>query len=88
MQLSLIKKIKNLEHLISADLVLDARERVAQYIHNNPQDFFNYKNIEVAEILNITPETLSRILKAFKQSNLIDLKAKTINKEQLLSYFN
>ena len=86
-QTSLIKKIKNLEHIIATDLVLDAKERVAKYIHDNPEEFFIKKNIEIAEILNITPETLSRILKSFKKDNLIDLPTKTINKEKLINYF-
>ena len=87
-QTSLIKKIKNLEHIISTDLVLDAKERVAKYIYDNTEDFFTKKNIEIAEILNITPETLSRILKSFKKDNLIDISTKTINKENLSSYFS
>jgi CRP-like cAMP-binding protein len=87
-QSSLIKKIKNLESVISHDLVLDAKERVAKFIHDNPDMFFERKNIEIAEILNITPETYSRILKKFKTEGLIDLKAKTIDKDGLYIYFN
>lgn len=81
-QSSLIKKIKNLEKVISTHLVLDAKERIAQYIYDNPKDFFNTKKIEIAEVLNITPETLSRILRVFKNENLIDTKLKTIDKEK------
>jgi CRP/FNR family transcriptional regulator len=86
-QASLIKKIKNLESVISHDLVLDAKERVAKFIHDNTLMFFERKNIEVAEILNMTPETYSRILKKFKSENLIDMKLKTINQDGLLNYF-
>lgn len=81
-QTSLIKKIKNLEKVISTHLVLDAKERIAKYICDNPDNFFTTKNIEIAEILNITPETLSRILRSFKNDNLIDMKAKTIDKDR------
>lgn len=87
MQTSLIKKIKNLEHIISSDLVLDTKERVARYIYENPVDFFKQKNIDIAEILNITPETLSRILKFFKNNELINMQDKTIDSERLSSYF-
>jgi len=87
-QTSLIKKIKNLEKVISSDLVLDAKERVAKYICENPTDFFIQKNIEIAEILNITPETLSRILKYFRDHNLISIKEKTIDKINLSNYFS
>ena len=87
-QTSLIKKIKNLEHIIATDLVLDAKERVAKFVYDNPDDFFVKKNIEIAEILNITPETLSRILKSFKQDGLIDMSTKSIDKDSLINYFN
>jgi CRP/FNR family transcriptional regulator len=66
---------------------LDTKERVAEYIYQNPENFFTQKNIEIAEILNIAPETLSRVIKAFKQDNLINLKLKTIDKETLKTYF-
>lgn len=86
-QTSLIKKIKNLEYVISRHLVLDAKERVAQYIHDNTNDFFKTKNIEIAEILNITPETLSRLLRVFKNEDLINVKEKSIDKEGLSKLF-
>jgi CRP/FNR family transcriptional regulator len=86
-QASLIKKIKNLESIISHDLVLDAKERVAKFIYDNPDMFFKRKNIEIAEILNMTPETYSRILKKFKVENLINLKEKQIDEDGLLKYF-
>ena len=86
-QSSLIKKIRNLEQVISTHLVLDAKERIAKYIYDNPEDFFKTKKIEIAEILNITPETLSRILRIFKNDNMIDIKAKTIDKEKFKRQF-
>ncbi|OHE15428.1 MAG: Crp/Fnr family transcriptional regulator, partial [Sulfurimonas sp. RIFOXYB2_FULL_37_5] len=67
-QTSLIKKIKNLENIISTNLVLDSKERVAKYIYDHTDDFFETKNIEIAEILGVSPETLSRILKFFKDN--------------------
>ncbi|RLA80501.1 MAG: Crp/Fnr family transcriptional regulator [Epsilonproteobacteria bacterium] len=86
MQTSLIKKIRNLEKFVSTHLVLDAKERLIQYIIEHPQSFFKTKNIEIAEVLNITPETLSRFLRAFKNDDLIDIKTKTINKKGLLKF--
>ena len=83
MQISLIKKIKNLEKVISTHVILDAKDRVTQFIYDNTEDFFNMKNIEIAKMLNLTPETLSRILRTFKNDNLIDMKAKTIDRERL-----
>lgn len=84
---SLITKIRNLENIVSMHLVLDSKERVAKYIHENTDDFFSTKNVIIAEILNITPETLSRILRVFKDEGLIDTKEKVINKEGLRAYF-
>jgi CRP/FNR family transcriptional regulator len=86
-QKSLIQKVKNLEKLISSDLVLDARERVAKYICESSDKFFAQKNMEIAEILNITPETLSRMLKEFKSAELVNMKKRTIDKEKLSRYF-
>ncbi len=86
-QVSLIKKVKNLEYFISRHLVLDAKQRVAQYIHDYTEDFFTNKNVETAEVLNITPETLSRFLKLFKDEKMIDMKEKTIDKKSLSLVF-
>ncbi|EDZ62049.1 transcriptional regulator, Crp/Fnr family [Sulfurimonas gotlandica GD1] len=86
-QTSLIKKIKNLEVIISTNLVLDSKERVAKYIYNHTDDFFTTKNIIIAEILSVSPETLSRILKFFKDHDIIDIKSKRIDKEALVQYF-
>lgn len=84
---SLIKKVKNLENLVSMQIVLDAKERVAKYLCENEEKFFITKNIIVAESLNISPETLSRTLRLFKNENLIDDKKKTIDKTGLRHYF-
>lgn len=86
-QTSLIKKIRNLEKLVSLHVVLDSKERIAKYICEHTEDFFNTKNIMVAEILNISPETLSRMLRVFKNDGLIDAKLKTVDREKLELFF-
>ena len=86
-QTSLIKKIKNLENIISTNLVLDSKERVAKYIHNHADVFFETKNIEIAEILGVSPETLSRILKFFKDHDIINIKTKFIDRDALVKFF-
>ena len=86
-QLSLMKKIKNLENIISTHLVLDSTERVAKYIYDHEVDFFKTKNIMIAEVLNITPETLSRVLRTFKDQDIISMENKSIDKIKLESYF-
>ncbi len=86
-QKSLIKKIRTLENVISSYLVLDSKERVAKYIYENSEDFFHTKHILIAQILNMSPETLSRILRVFKDEETIDMKNKTINKDALRNNF-
>ena len=87
-QTSLNKKIRNLEKLVSLHVVLDSKERIAKYLCEHTEDFFNTKNIMVAEILNISPETLSRMLRVLKNDGLIDSKAKTVDKEKLELFFS
>lgn len=87
-QTSLIKKIRNLEKLVSLHVVLDSKERIAKYLCDHTEDFFNTKNVIIAEILNISPETLSRMLRVFKDEGLIDNKAQTVDKEKLENFFS
>ena len=86
-QTSLIRKIRNLENLVSLHVVLDSKERIAKYLCEHTEDFFNTKNIIIAEILNISPETLSRMLRVFKNDGLIDNKNKTVDTERLKALF-
>ncbi len=87
-QASLIKKIKNLEKIISLQLVLDTHQRVAKYIVENKNTFFETKNILIAQLLNITPETLSRVLRNFKDNGYINIKEKSIKTEDLILLYN
>jgi len=82
---SLSKKIKNLEDVISLNIVLDSTSRVAKYICENA-DAFEIKNKELAAHLHMTPETLSRILKKFTKLGFLakeSLGYKVINQEGL-----
>jgi len=84
--LSLISKIKNLESVISNNLILDAKQKIIKYIYENSNDFFDTKNTTIAQILNTSPETVSRVLKELKEANILDVKKKYINKELLKNY--
>ncbi|MGB5866990.1 MAG: Crp/Fnr family transcriptional regulator [Arcobacteraceae bacterium] len=81
-QVSLIKKIKTLETVISRHIILDAKERVIEYIYDFTEDFFELKNVEIAKILNLSPETLSRVLRTLKDEKYIDMKLKSIDRDK------
>ncbi len=68
---SLTKKIKNLDAAFTAQTTLSASQRVARFIQEHPETFLQLKNKKIAEILNITPETLSRILKKLKDAGAL-----------------
>lgn len=85
---SLVKKIKNLESIIATNLVFDTTQKVAKYLYDCGDEFFSTKNIVIAQMLNMEPETLSRTLKKFKEKNIIDMKNKKINKDTLKLYFD
>jgi CRP/FNR family transcriptional regulator len=84
--LSLIDKIKNLENIISNNLVLNCKEKIIKYIYENSNNFFTTKNTTIANILNTTPETISRVLKELKDKGIIDIQKKYINKELLKNH--
>lgn len=88
--LSLTKKIKALENLISNSLVLDSKSKVAKFLYQSELSFRELKQHKIATILNIEPETLSRVLKSLRNENIIsgrnrDLKVK--DREKLKSLF-
>lgn len=88
---SLIKKVLELEDILSTHLTLDTKAKVAKFIYENEKTFNNKTNIEISKILNIAPETLSRTIKKFKDEGVIENKRcslKIINFEKLKEYFN
>lgn len=87
---SLTAKVRNLEKLISLNLVLDSTARVAKYILLHEDDFNDMKKNVIAHDLNMTPETLSRILKKFKKMELIATEGNTLkilNHEGMRAFF-
>ncbi len=69
---SLTNKIRYLEHVITNDLVLSSTARVAKFIYEHEREFLSLKKNEIAELLNITPETLSRIIGKFKKLGILE----------------
>ncbi|WP_456471372.1 Crp/Fnr family transcriptional regulator [Caminibacter sp.] len=69
---SLLRKMKYLDGLIQANLVLDTENKIAKFIYENPEAFESLKQHSIATLLNIKPETLSRKLKKFKELGIIE----------------
>jgi len=72
---SLSMKIKNLESVISLNIVLDSTARIAKYICEN-EEALSMKHSQLAQYLHMTPETLSRM---FKKLVTLELVEKTSN---------
>jgi CRP/FNR family transcriptional regulator len=70
---SLTKKVKILSNVLHKEMILTSEAKVAKIIIEHKKLFETLKNTQIASILNITPETLSRILTRFKKSKLISI---------------
>ena len=80
---SLSQKVRSLEQVINRNLIYDAMTKVCSFIKENPRDVVNTKHKDIAIILNMAPETLSRILKKLKNLNIIDKKGTLLDAEKL-----
>jgi CRP/FNR family transcriptional regulator len=88
---SLTKKIKSLESFISTHISLNSTEKIAKFILENEAHLPSLKQVQIASILNITPETLNRKLTRFKKEQMIKTingKVEIINKERLSELAN
>lgn len=68
---SLSQKVKYLENVITEQLTLDSTSRVAKFLYENGENYQDVKRYQIATLLNMTPETLSRVFKKLKQLKLI-----------------
>jgi len=71
---SMTNKVMILSALVHKETILSSEAKVADLILNEIEIFNRVKNNEIASILNITPETLSRILGKLKRDNIISVK--------------
>jgi len=86
---SLSQKIKTLENVIALNVVLDSTSRVAKYICEN-DDALKMRHSEIAQYLDMTPETLSRIFKKLVTLGLVQKRKAEyiiVNKEGLRVLF-
>jgi len=85
---SLSKRIRLLSTLLHKETIFSSEAKIADLIYNNPKLFQHFKNNQIASILNITPETLSRILTKLKKENIITIEEHIVtilNPKALLS---
>jgi len=87
---SMSNKVMLLSSLVHKETIFSSEAKVADLILNDINTFSRVKKNEIASILNITPETLSRILTKFKQKGIITLlnhKLNIKNREALYVIF-
>lgn len=85
---AMTKRMKLLETLLHKETVFSSEAKVADLITNNAKIFQYMKNNEIASILNMTPETFSRILTKLKKEKIItinDHKVNILDENALLS---
>lgn len=80
---SLTKKVKILSNVIHHEMVLSSEAKIAKFLFEHKNVFETVRNNQIASILNISPETLSRTLTKFKKANYI-----SINKEYKITLIN
>jgi len=68
---SLTNKVMLLSELVRKETILSSEAKVADLIIRDRNLFGRLKNNEIASILNLTPETFSRILSKFKREKII-----------------
>ena len=88
---SLIKKIKAIEQFITYSMTIDSYGKIVKFLYENEDLLPNIKQVKIASLLNITPETLSRNIAKLKQKKIIDKSngcIKIINHQELQKLLN
>jgi len=70
---SLTSKVMVLSSLVHKETILSSEAKVADLMIENISIFNRLKNNEIAGILNLTPETFSRIITKFKKESIIKI---------------
>jgi CRP/FNR family transcriptional regulator len=70
---SLTGKVSLLSALVHKETILSSEAKVADLMLKKVTIFNRLKNNEIASILNLTPETLSRIFKKMKKEKIIEV---------------
>ena len=86
----ILEKSRQLQCIINRELVFDSTAKVAHMLYNDLEMFNTLKKTQIAFMLHIQPETLSRVLKRFTRNMIIDVENKKyfiIDEEKLSSTF-
>lgn len=68
---SLTKKIKALESFINYSITADSYTKTAKFLYENEAILQALKQVKIASLLNMAPETLSRNITKLKQKKII-----------------
>ena len=80
---SLTKKIKNLEQVINSNLIFDSLTKVCYFIKENPDYLVTNTNVQTANMINMAPETLSRVLTKLRKVGILNKQNNVIDNEKL-----
>jgi len=86
----ILEKSRQLQCIINRELVFDSTAKVAHMLYHDLEMFNTLKKTQIAFMLHIQPETLSRVLKRFTRNMIIDVENKKyfiIDEEKLSSTF-
>nr|WP_321268008.1 Crp/Fnr family transcriptional regulator [uncultured Sulfurimonas sp.] len=86
----ILLKTQQLHCVVNRELVFDATAKVAFMLSDDLEMFNSLKRQDVSFMLHIQPETLSRVLKKLKRSNIIEVENSNVtilDKEKLNSIY-
>jgi CRP/FNR family transcriptional regulator len=75
---SLARKIKQLESIVHRSLVDDAQTRLVRFIIEHEESLPTFTQRKIAEFLLLTPETVSRLIRRFKEEGWVEVKYKKL----------
>ena len=89
---SLMGKLKIMSEVITNEIVLTSEAKIAKFLVDNSELFAQLKNTQIASLLNLTPETLSRTLTKFKNKEFIHINEKhtvqILEEEKLIELYS
>ncbi len=88
---SLTLKLRALNTVISQSMTMTSTGKVARFVYDNEGLFLELKQHKIASILNITPETMSRVIRKLRESGAIEKvgsRFSVIDRSKLQEFFS